>query len=458
MKNLINTLKCLVLVLLLDSCNTELDVKPTQSVDASSAIKTAKDVKGTLIGAYNNLGSNDLYGGGVYVYADLLASTGADINFFGTFQGLTQISNKQIPINNGFVENLWLNGYVTINTANEVINSLNLLSSVDKGQVEGEAKFIRASMYFELVKLFGKSWNNGNPTTNLGVPLILSPTHSLENALAKPARNTVKEVYDQVIKDLTDAEALLSTPSNVTYYYATKGAAAAQLSRVYLAQGDYSKARDAADRVISSGAYKLVANYADEFPYLGRGARIYNTTEDIFALQVSEQQGTNNMNTYYANSDKGGRGDIEITVDFLNTFPAGDMRTSLFEDDGSGSLFYSNKFDNLFGNVKILRLAEMYLTRAECNSRLGTTVGDTPLNDVNLIRARAQVALLGSVNVQQILDERHLELAFEGQWLIDYKRTKTGVGALSWDSPQLVFPIPQREIIVNKNLIQNEGY
>src|ERR1043165_3183690 len=84
-----NILKALIVGIVLTACNSQLDIQPASSVDASQALKTSKDVKGTLIGAYANLGSANLYGGGVYVYADLLASTGTDINFFGTFQGLT---------------------------------------------------------------------------------------------------------------------------------------------------------------------------------------------------------------------------------------------------------------------------------------------------------------------------------------------------------------------------------
>lgn len=460
MKNL-NIIKSLVAGLILVSCNNQLDIQPVATVDANSALKTAKDVKGTLIGAYSNMGATNLYGGGIYVYSDLLASTGGDINFFGTFQGLTQISNKEIPVTNGFVSGVWLNAYTTINNANEVLSALNLVSSVERNQVEGEAKFIRASMYFELVKLFARAWNDGNPNSNAGVPIILTPTHSLEEANALPARSTVKQVYDQIISDLTDAESKLPTPDNETYYYATTGAAAAQLSRVYLTQGAYAQARDAANRVITSGNYRLESNYADEFPYIGRAVRIYNKPEDIFALQVSEQQGLNNMNNYYAQSDLGGRGDIEIASDFLDTFPADDSRLSLFTEDVPG-LYYSDKFDNLYGNVKILRLAEMYLTRAECNFRLSTAVGDTPLNDVNTIRGRAGVAPLLLITLQDVLNERHWELAFEGQWLTDYKRTATDVATAPvttpWNSPTLVFPIPQREIIVNKNLVQNDGY
>ncbi len=446
-----------VFALSITGCRDQLNIKPAQNVDASNALLTSKDVKGALIGAYSNMGSGNLYSGGIQVYSDLLAFNN-EFSFFGTFQGLTQISNKDIPINNGFVASVWLEAYTVINATNEVLGALSVVNPVDKDQVEGEAKFIRACMYFELVKLFGRAWNDQTPTTNLGVPLTLTPTHTLADAEKKPTRNTVAQVYAQIISDLNDAEAKLQPPNNATYYYATPGAAAGMLSRVYLAQQDYINARDAANRVITSGHYKLTNTYGEEFPYTGRGVRIFNTSEDIFAQQVSEQSGVNNMNTFYASPDVGGRGDIEANNSYLATYEANDDRFNLFTDDGSGSTFYTNKFDNVYGNIKILRLAEMYLTRAECNLRLSQTTGDAPLNDINRVRARVNLPALGSVTLNQILTERHFELAAEGQWLADYKRTNTSVGALPYDSPKLIFPIPQRETTVNPNLVQNEGY
>ena len=446
----------MVLTLVASSCNDQLNIDPAQSIDVNNALSTSGDVKATLVGAYSELGSGDLYGGGIYVYADLLGNNG-DMGFYGTFQGLTQINNKDIPINNGFISDVWTKSYKVINTTNAVIDALEVVDEADRAQVEGEAKFIRGSLYFELIKLYAKAWNDGDPITNPGVPLILTPTNNKEDATKHPSRNSVKEVYIQILSDLTEAEQLLPTPDNASYFYATTAAAAAMLSRVYLMQGNYPSSRDAADRVISSGIYKLIDKYGDEFPYPGRGARIYTTSEDIFAQQVSEQSGVNDCNAYYAASDLGGRGEIEMTDQHFALYELNDDRYNLFYDDG-GSI-RTGKFSNQYGNIKILRLAEMYLTRAEANFRLGESVGASPLDDINIIRARAKLdPLLSIADVETILNERYLELAFEGQWLPDYKRTERPVGALDWNSPSLVFPIPQREMIVNKNLVQNEGY
>jgi hypothetical protein len=88
----------------------------------------------------------------------------------------------------------------------------------------------------------------------------------------------------------------------------------------------------------------------------------------------------------------------------------------------------------------------------------GTTVGASPLDDVNRIRNRAGLASLSAVTLNDILKERYLELAFEGHNMPEKKRMKQNIGSLAWNSPKLIFPIPQREIDVNKNLKQNEGY
>jgi hypothetical protein len=163
------------------------------------------------------------------------------------------------------------------------------------------------------------------------------------------------------------------------------------------------------------------------------------------------------MNLFYAPDEFGGRGDITILQPHLDLYEAGDERATLFFADANG-IQRTGKWIEIFGNVNIVRLAEMYLTRAEANFREGTAVGDTPLNDVNTIRDRAELPPLTAVDLDAILLERKLELAFEGHLLHDLKRTQQPVGGLVFDAPELVYPIPQREIDVNDNLQQNEGY
>ena len=106
----------------------------------------------------------------------------------------------------------------------------------------------------------------------------------------------------------------------------------------------------------------------------------------------------------------------------------------------------------------MIRLAEMYFTRAECNVRLNSSTGATPLDDVNATRTRAGLPALTAVTLAAVLTERKLELAFEGNQLYDVKRNKLSVGGKAYNDNALVLPIPQREIDTNKNLVQNAGY
>ncbi|HLL44046.1 MAG TPA: RagB/SusD family nutrient uptake outer membrane protein [Segetibacter sp.] len=425
------------------SCSKQLETTPTESIDASVALKTSNDVKAALVGAYSDLGADDFYGGRIFMEADLLADVN-ELTWSGTYQDLTQIKNKSISIDNLFVRETWLAGYKTINDVNNILNSIGVVVAADSMRVSGEALFVRGASYFELVKKFAKAWNDGDPAANLGVPLVLTPTTEISET-NKVARNTVAEVYQQVINDLTQAEAKLPETNGV---YATKAAAAAVLARVYLQQGDYANAAQAADRAIATSGAQLTATYAEAFAKT-------NTKEDIFAIQVTSTSGFQGFNEFYSSSQ---RGDIQIKDAHLNLYDSTDDRLSLFYDD-NGSI-YTGKFEELYGNVHVIRLAEMMLIRAESNFRLGTAVGVAPVEDINAIRQRAQVPpyTAGELTIDKIILERTLELAFEGFRLDDIKRLQGKVADLSWNSPNLIFPIPKREIIANPNMVQNEGY
>lgn len=444
-------------IVLLGACNKELNLNPHNQIESDKAILTATDVQSTLIGAYNRMSLSDLYGGRVFLEPDLMA-TQPYVDWSGTYQGLTQMVSQEIPNDNGFVNSTWLDAYRVINQTNNVLANLDKLAAGDKNSVEGQAKFLRGLVYFELVRLFGKSWNDGDPNTNLGVPIVLTPTTVISSA-SYPARATVSQVYKQAISDLTDGEAKMD--KSVTFY-ANSYAASAILARLYLQQGEYAKAASEATKVIGSHAYSLVPVYTEEFPFPNKSAvHVDNTTEDIFAIQLTSQLGTgvsNELNTFYASSEFGGRGDITIKGSFLKLFSSGDTRLDIYNEDSDGNL-RCDKFDNLYGNIHVIRLAELYLIRAEANLRLGTTTGAKPVDDINVIRERAGIAKLTNVSTAEVMKERILELAFEGGFFFhDAKRLGQKVGPSDFDAPNVIFPIPLQEVNANKNLIQNEGY
>lgn len=455
-------------------CQNELDIVPRQSLSPEAALKTEGDLVGVLIGAYDALQSTTLYGGDIQMMADIWANR-YYLRFRGTFNGLLQIAgvtatSNMILVNNDWARTVWTNAYSAINTCNLILANLNLAEDVirPKNSIEGEALFIRGSLYFELARLYGKTWGDGDNNTNLAVPLVLTPTSFTVDGLSDfnyPSRSTVAQVYAQAKADLQKAAELLPETNQ---HYATKFAALAQLSRVALMQADYATARDAANEVIESGRYTLSDPFNNlYFNYINFGG--VAPSEYIFYIRITTQDGTNGLNTYYGQTisaipGTAGRGDLSAETPWVNLHEADDVRRNYYQAGSSGRRLTRKHLDR-FGHVPVIRLAEMYLTRAEANLRLDTSVGDSPIDDINVIRARAGLDDLQSIDLDQILRERWLELAYEGHLLHDTKRTRGTAagsnntnGAVAWNSERLIFPIPEREMDVNENLVQNEGY
>jgi starch-binding outer membrane protein, SusD/RagB family len=439
--------------LILTSCSDKLDVKPVDNVDAITAVQTSSDVEALLTGAYDSMTDADVLGGNIQRDAELIADNG-DIEWGGTFVAPGEIFTKTMLKDNNQAQATWLDSYRTINIANTVLSNLGVVDVAKKARFEGEAKLIRGLMHFELVRVYAKTYLDGTPTSNLGVPILTSPTAKITEA-SFVKRNTVEEVYEAVIADLISAENLLPAKNG---FFATKYTAAAILSRVYLMQGKFDPARQAANRVIISGNYTLTDAFDGAFNNSG------NSTEDIFATQANAQDFVNELNTFFAASAYKGRGDIIINDQHLNSYDVSDERGNFFYESGD---IFTAKWARRIGSIPLIRLAEMYLTRAEGNFRVGgTPIGTTPLSDINSLRNRAGAKLYTTLNLSNILKERRFELAFEGHWIHDIKRNKQtitkkdGNKTLTWafNSPKLIFPIPLREIDANKNLVQNEGY
>ncbi len=430
-------------------CEDELNLEPRQSISTEIALSTGENIENILIGIYAEAGDNTSYGGDIQMLSDLYGFT-TEASWFGTFAQPREVFRKNILADNVFVRDLWLNNYEVINQANLVIDNVELVDEERQSTVEGEAKFLRGLAYFDLVRLFGKQYEAGQQNNQPGVPLSLQGVTDYSVDL-KIARSSVEEVYAQVVADLTDAYDLLPGSNGI---FADKYSAQGLLARVYLQQGNYEGARDAADDVIQNSGHSLVATYEAAFN------NDANSSEDVFAFQVTNQDGDSDLIVHYAEEYFGGRGgDIVINDPFVAKFsdPEEDRANFFYTSDAGDRL--TSKYTNQFANIAFIRLAEMYLIRAEANFRLTTEVGSTPLQDINKIRARANANLYSApLTLNQILLERELELAFEGFLIHDLQRTKRSVGSLAYDANALVFPIPQREIDVNDLLVQNPGY
>ncbi|MCU0363480.1 MAG: RagB/SusD family nutrient uptake outer membrane protein [Bacteroidales bacterium] len=448
MNKTIISIAFVALLSLLAGCDKYLDLEDSQTISENIALTSDANVKNVLIGAYSLFDDPGIYGGNLLRNCELLGGTG-EIQWVGTYIDPRQVFNKTMIASNSEAAAHWIDAYEVINTSNNILSALSVVNEDDRDRVEGEALFLRGMMYFDLVRFFALPYEAGATNSQLGVPLVLTPTDGI-NESSYVTRNTVEQVYVQVITDLTSAAAKLPEDNDV---YASKGAANALLARVHLQKGDFAKARDAANAVIGSDMYELQPTYADVFN------NDNSTTEDIFATQITPQDRFSSMTEFFSVPEYGGRdGDIDILPAHLNLYPAGDERKDLFFV-GNGA-FRTGKWNNQYGVVNLIRLAEMYLIRAECNFRLSTVVGDTPVNDFNQTWTRAGNVAKTTVTLNDILLERRLELAFEGFRIHDQRRLKESVATLPYNDPKLVFPIPARELEANPNLKsqQNPGY
>ncbi|MFI5128860.1 MAG: RagB/SusD family nutrient uptake outer membrane protein [Chitinophagales bacterium] len=433
-------------------CDKKLDLKNPQGIGAADAFSTSDKVKKVLVGNYAALGTGSMFGGDVLWMSELMAS-GGDLTWVGTFPDPRQIWGKTIQTNNAYVAATYSAAYRVIFNSNNILANIGVVAAADKAKVTAEAKFQRAMAYFELIKYFGeKPYFAGNAATLKGVPLITAPGPTApQDEFYQLPRSTVEAVYQQIIADFTAAETDLPAKNG---FYANKASAALALARVYLQQDKFAEARDAANRCItvaSANGFSLVTSYANAFNNSA------NTTEDLFAMQVTDQAGTNSCFTFFSTDTYGARdGDIEVTDAHYNKYSATDTRRALFFHEYGA--WRCGKWRDIYKNVKVMRLAEAYLTRAECNLRLSTAIGATADADVNRIRSRAGLLPLVGATLQQILDERELELAFEGQGLWDAKRLRLTVDGKPWNDNKMTFPIPLRERNVNPGLEQNPGY
>ena len=439
----------------LPACNKKLEVAPGNSITPDQ-VKNESDVRAELLGAYANLQHYNSYGEQVILIPDLLAAEN-ELSFEGTYLPYRQVNSRTTLRTSGIAEGIWQRAYKTINNVNIVIGNIGLVSAANKKEIEGEARFIRGLVYFYMCNLYGKPYSAGAVTTNLAVPLILEPIIAQADLeKGKQPRATVDAVHKQVLTDLQFAADNL--PEAADNGRATKYAALAILSRVYMAEGQYDKAAIAANEVLKNTDLALTSSFDKAFN------NAVNSTEDIFAIQQTNQSnaGTSNqgLQTMYGAYEQSGRGDVIVDLDKLPYDDGDDRKTFSYEGSGLnvGDAFYTTKWKVQYKVYIVARLAEMYLTRAESNLRAGTTVGAAPLDDVNAVRERSHATPLTSVTADIVVQERIRELAFEGDKLWTYKRLKKNVGTLTYIDNKLVLPIPQRETDANTKLTQNPGY
>ncbi len=423
---------------------------------------------------YDQLQNAEFLGGRALIYSDIRSDDTNPTGFFGGIGTLNALAND------GTVTNAWTGGYRSLYGANFFIQNMTKNTGKVAPELEaqyiGEAKFIRALVYFHLVNLFAQPYNFTADASHPGVILQLDAPDAVsafDATQAKP-RSTVREVYAQIEADLTDAIAGL--PETYTTNFdktarATKDAARSLLSRVYLYEGKYADAARLAGEVVTGARHSLAATPAVPFTLA-----TFSNAESIFsvAMNVSDNPNTNNaLGQHY-----GRRADISVNPYALiptSQFPADDRRRLLLltpttiPASTSSPLIFTKKYNEASADyVPIVRYAETLLNRAEGLAQTATGVSAEAVTLLNLVRNRSKPATAPSYTVadfankaaliEAILLERRLELAFEGHRYYDLMRYKRNSSRIAYGAERAILPIPLVDIQQNPNLVQNPGY
>lgn len=482
--NHLSIYKAALLIFLLSACGKGfVDLKPISSITTSNFYQTEEDFKNAINGAYNALRTGGTYGVDSYIFGEIRSDNSMAVAS-GSVTDQDEFDRFYIRTTNPFINNRWSNSYTAIARCNAILDRIVpiAMNSALKDRIIGEAKFLRALFYFNLVRTFGD------------VPLVLKEITNPDEGY-EYGRNPKADVYAQIEKDLTEAaEALPPSYTGADIGRATEGAARAILGRVLLAQQKYPPAAVQLKAVIDLNLYDLVPVYADFFNVTNK-----NNIEAIFDVQYKSGgvgQGNPWPNSFAPQNSGnavimfGGGGNNVPTDDLVNDYEADDERkdatiaTSYVNANGAtipGN--FVKKYHDVpalnndnGNNIPIIRYADVLLMYAECLNEAGYVADGDAFDYLNEVRDRAGLDDLTSAEVPDqsafrlaMEHERRVEFAFENLRWYDLVRTDRAITVINGKSAQinlvnpvtpqnLVFPIPQSQIDINKTKItQNEG-
>lgn len=463
---------------LLLGCKKELTQFPFNQVETSQAFNTESDVTLAVNGMYAGMrGSTSYWVNGTWnILGDLLADN-LVLNPSGRLSLKTPFYEWRYT---GESTSTFFNGaYTNIRRANAIVENIGKLpSTAVTADATGQALAVRGMLYFDLTRIYSKTYVNATDA-DLTVPYV-----TVTDPTIKPAKESLRGVYDKIIADLTKAEGIINVSNGVGKL--NKAAVAGLLSRVYFYKGDYPNTIAAATRALGPspaiGSLTTFPSIWTDASEVGVLFKIKNTTIDNL-----NAQGVNYFQTV------GGLIKSEYVVDysFFQLFDNGDIRKSTYIQTSlyNGNLMnhvvkYRGRTGQPAGVVdgKVLRSAEVLLNRMEAEYFVSPTaaVADLVLLKTNRYTGynpASDLALTGPALLTEIQKQRRLEMAFEGERFFDIKRRNapinrdpvhgqnadgTGTPPVFATMPvgdkRFLLPFPQSEINFNSNLTQNPGY
>ncbi len=490
------------------SCN--LDYYPSNAiplVEGESLIQTEDDVISYETGIYANFRA---LLGGTYDIADDLMFDGfnATRNYGNRYGGIHRTDSGFTP-GDEYVESFWANNYAAIKNYNIIIeNALTVPEDIaeEAEYIAGEARLARAVSYLRLARRFGDAYDDATAETALCVPLVLKYDQQ-----ERPARATVKAVYDQIKADLDiAANILVDDEGEAGAEYFTIDVVDAVYANYYLDTKQYAQAYSYAKGLIDGGAYTLCSSLAElEAEYTKDAGK-----EAIFLAHVAQKElpASYSEYTYYSKTESSPTGasfssGYIPSKTLIDAYETGDIRLGAWFDkcgdiayELEGS-YYQNKFyvfTKFKGNTALsssgvysgciaprpFTIAEMHLIAAEAALNGGASAADG-LAALNALQTARNATPSTSLTEEAVQNEWFKETVGEGRRLECLKRWKKGFsgrpaqdGALEQnivmtlaavdnnyeaktmaaDDYHFNWPIPSYEMKVNSNLVQNKGY
>ncbi|RFN60336.1 RagB/SusD family nutrient uptake outer membrane protein [Marixanthomonas ophiurae] len=444
------------LIILFISCEDYLEVDfPQDQLTGNEVFNNEATATAVLTDMYAKLRDNTLLTGtqGLSYYMGLYAD---ELDYYGSVgnDAFNFYNHTILPTNNS-IGSIWNRSYNLIYSSNSLIEGVSNSTSLtedEKQNLLGEGYFIRGFVHYYLLQLFGD------------IPYIKTTDYEINNQVK---RMTADKVYQNIIEDLVHARDLLSqeylTGERIR---PNKGSASALLARVYLYNGQYSKATMESSLILENNKYSLVSNLDDVF--------LKNSASTIW--QLKPQNGSTTKEGFTFIIPTAPPVDVALRPAFVDSFEIGDNRRSNWVGevaDGTGTYYFPFKYkqrDETGSSLEysiVFRLAEQYLIRAEARAFENNLVGAK--RDLNIIRNRAGLSDTDASTKTDILNaiqkERKFELFTEhGMRWFDLKRTGTANNILSpikpgWKVTDVLFPLPENELLINQNLQpQNPGY
>jgi len=436
--------------LLLTGCHLW-DKEPQNLYTSEKALQTPAGIQQALTGVYDGLQSPNLYGGNLWLVGELLTGELQKSGKSPIPKVYQEFLEREISPSNSIVLGIWKDAYDVINRTNRILENINVISdTTTRNQVKGECLYIRGLLHFELSRYFS-SLDSG-----LAVPYIKEVATSSN---FYPVRDSISVFYEKLIQDFDESSSLLyakSTNPNQANFWAVQ----ATLARLYFQQKNYDKAFSLVNKIIETSPFSLSKSVSDIFSES-------QDTETFFRLKSTTSDNSTTFLDDFYNLKKVQGGYFSVASSFKSVLDKdfNDQRRFLFYLFEGGKV-YIRKFDATNSPdgmpLPLIRLPEIYLIRAEI---LAENQGDINIirEDYNQIRVRAglpedKATFSPFALLRNIQEERLKELAWEGDLYHDKKRKGENFGNLTAQDNRLVLPIPEREIILNPNLVQNSGY